>query len=162
MIFVQYVALIVGTASLARGYYAAEHIPSVYWILGLGLLWILAEIRRWRWFTPIGFLACLGIAGYGLWIELPPGWMLAGALAALVVWDLSDFQRRLLEAAPQEEAPGLVRRHLLRLALVTAAGLAFSLGGMFYRWRLSFEWAAFLALLAALGLSLLIGRMHRP
>jgi hypothetical protein len=161
MKFIQFVALTVGIGSLARGYLAGGHAASAYWLLGLGVIWVIAEIRLWRWFASLGFLVCVAAAGYGLWIDLPSGWMLAGALSALVAWDLSDFLRRLLSAAPDDEVSGLTRRHLIRLAIVTAAGLALSLVGMFVRLRFSFEWAALLAILSALGVSLLVKRMQR-
>lgn len=162
MKLVQYVALVVGIGSLARGYLAEGHNTSAYWLLGFGVFWLLAEIRHWRWFASLGFLASVAAAGYGLWIGLPSGWMLSGALAALIAWDLSDFLRRLTEAAPDDEVSGLTRRHLLRLAIVTAIGLALSLVGMFFHLRFSFEWAAFLAILSALGVSLLVRRIqHR-
>lgn len=162
MKFVQYVALVVGIGSLARGYLAEGRNPSAYWLLVFGLVWLFAETQRWRWFASLGFLACVAAAGYGLWIGAPSGWMLAGALGALIAWDLSDFLRRLTSAAPEDEVSGLARRHLIRLAIVTATGLALSLAGMFLRLQFSFEWAAFLAILSALGVSLLVKRMQRP
>lgn len=162
MKFVQYVSLIVGIGSLARGYLAEGRSATAYWILVLGLVWLLAEIRRWRWFLSFGFLASVAAAGYGLWVGAPAGWMLAGALSALIAWDLSDFLRRLTVAAPDDEVSSLARRHLLRLIVVSAAGLALSLFGMFFRLQLSFEWAAFLAILSALGVSLLVKRMQAP
>lgn len=161
MKFTLYVTVIVGSGSLAYGYLAQGHATAAYWILGLGLAWLVAEMRGWRRFASFGFLACVAAAAYGLWIELSPGWMLAGVLGVLVAWDLSDFFRRILNAAPGDEIQGMARRHLLRLAIVTAAGLALSLVGMFARMRLSFEWAAFLAILSALGVSLLVRRMRR-
>ena len=86
--------------------------------------------------------------------------MLAGALSALIAWDLSDFLRRIRVAAPDDDVSSLARRHLLRLAIVTTVGLALSLFGMFFRLQFSFEWAAFLAILSALGVSLLVKRMQ--
>ncbi|RJP48663.1 MAG: hypothetical protein C4583_13865 [Anaerolineaceae bacterium] len=161
MKFVQYVALIVGTGSLVRGYFAEGRTASAYWILGLGAFWLLGEIRRWRWTATLGFLSFVAAAGYGLWSGLSPLWMLAGAVGALVTWDLSDFRHRVQEAAPEDEIAGLARRHLLRLAIVTGLGLAFSLFGMFFRLQFSFEWTAFLAILSALGVAYLIGRIRR-
>lgn len=161
MKFVQYVALIVGTGSLARGYFADGHTTSAYWILGLGAFWLVGEIRRWRWTAALGFLSFVAAAGYGLWIELSPLWMLAGAIGALVTWDLSDFLNRVQEAAPEDEVPGLARRHIIRLAIVTGIGLVSSLFGMFFHLQFSFEWTAFLAILSALGVAYLIGRIRR-
>jgi hypothetical protein len=161
MKLVQYVALIVGTASLVRGYFADGRTASAYWIIGLGAFWLLGEIRRWHWSAAFGFLVCVAAAGYGLWLDLSAGWMLAGAVGALVAWDLSGFLHRVQNAAPEDEVAGLVRRHLLRLAVVTAIGLVFSLFGMFFRLQFSFEWVAFLAILSALGVAYLIGRIRR-
>ena len=160
MKFALYVSLIVGIGSLALGYFAEGHVTGAYWILAFGLAWLMAEICRVRWVASLGFLASVAAAGYGLWIGLSSDWMLAGALGALVAWDLSDFLRRLVGAAPDDETSGLIRRHLIRLAIVTAAGLVFSLVGMFLRLQFSFEWAAFLAILSALGVSLLVKRMR--
>lgn len=87
--------------------------------------------------------------------------MLAGALGALFAWDLSDFERRLRDSAP-EDAPALTRRHLIRLCALAVLGLAWSLLRMLYWWRFSLEWLVYAAILAALGISLLIGRMRRP
>jgi hypothetical protein len=161
MKFVQYVALIVGTGSLARGYFADGRTAPAYWILGLGAVWLLGEIRRWRWTASPGFLAFVAVAGYGLWIGLSGLGMLAGAVGALVTWDLSDFLNRIQQAAPQDEVPALARRHLIRLAIVTGIGLASSLFGMLFHLRFSFEWTAFLAILSALGVAYLIGRIPR-
>lgn len=161
MKFVQYVALVVGMGSLARGYFADRHSASAYWILGLGVFWLVGEIRRWRWTAAPGFLVFVAAAGYGLWIGLSALWMLAGAVGALVTWDLSDFLNRVREAAPEDEVPGMARRHLIRLAIVTGIGLASSLFGMFFHLQFSFEWTAFLAILSALGVAYLIGRIRR-
>ena len=160
MKFALYVSLIVGIGSLALGYFAEGHVTAAYWILAFGVTWLMAEIRRVRWVASLGFLACVVASAYGLWIGLSSSWMLAGALGALVAWDLSDFLRRLVDAAPDDETSGLIHRHLLRLIIVTAAGLAFSLVAMFLRLRFSFEWAAFLAILSALGVSLLIKQLR--
>ncbi len=87
----QDISILVAAGALARGYYEAGHNTSAIWLLVLGAAWLLAEIRRLRWFASLGFLACVASAGYGLWIDLSALWMLAGAVAALIAWDLSDF-----------------------------------------------------------------------
>lgn len=161
MKIVQYVAFVVGIGSLARGYFEGDRAVFGFWIFGLGAVWLIGEIRRWRWSAASGFLVSVAAAGYGLWIGLSAGWMLTGALSALVAWDLSDFLYRVQEAAPEDEVAGLERRHLIRLAIVTAIGLAFSLFGLFFRLQFSFEWTAFLAILSALGVAYLVGRIQR-
>jgi hypothetical protein len=158
--FPLFVSLLVGVASLVMGYNAAGLSEPTRGILAFGALWAFAQFQRWRWFPSIGLFAALIGAGYGLWIGLPSGWMLAGALGALFAWDLSDFERRLRASAP-EDAPALVRRHLLRLGVLAAAGLVYSLLGMIYWWKFSLEWVGCAAILSVLGVSLLIGRMQR-
>ena len=124
-------------------------------------MWIVAEIRHLRWFASLGLLVGVTVAGIGLWMDLSLGWMLAGALGALIAWDLADFMRRVEHASPEDDVPALTRRHLLRLTIVIAAGLALSLIGMITRLEFSFEWTAFLALLAALGVTQLVAWMRR-
>jgi hypothetical protein len=161
MIFVDLVSILVGTGALASGYFSQGHRTGAIWLLVLGALWLLAEIRRLRWFASIGFLVCLAAAGWGLWIGLSGLWMLAGVVGALSAWDLSDFLLRVKEAAPEDEVPQMAQRHLVRLAVLTTIGLGLSLLSMLYEWKLSFEWAAFLALLSALGVTYFIRRVRR-
>jgi hypothetical protein len=161
MIFVNIVSIIAAAAALANGYYSQGHNTGALWILVLGAAWLLAEVRRQRWFAPLGFLLYLVVAGYGMWIDLPTLWMLAGAVSALIAWDLSDFLLRVQVAAPEDEVPGLARRHLVRLAILAAIGLGLSLFSMLYQMEFSFEWAVFLAILAALGVTYFVGRVRR-
>ena len=158
---VLYVSLVVATASLAWGYHTGGFSKAVIWILVCGAIWVAAQIWRWYWLPSLGLFAAVALAGFGLWLNLPGGWMLAGALGALFAWDLSDFERRLRTAATDDDAAGLERRHLLRLTIVAGLGFLFSLIGMFSRLEFSFEILAFLTLLAALGLTQLIGKMRR-
>ena len=154
-----FVSLLVGVASLVMGYNAEGLSEPTRWMLVFGALWAFAQFQRWRWFAAIGLFAALAAAGYGLWLNLPSGWMLAGALGALFAWDLSDFERRLRASGP-EDAPALIQRHLLRLGMLAAAGLAFSLLGMIYWWKFSLEWVGYTAILSALGVSLLVKRVR--
>jgi hypothetical protein len=154
-----FVSLLVGVASLVMGYRAEGLSEPARWMLAFGALWALAQIQRWRWFAAIGLFAALAAAGYGLWLDLSTGWMLAGALGALFAWDLADFERRLRASGP-EDAPALEQRHLLRLGMLAAAGLAFSLLGMIYWWKFSLEWVGYIAILSALGVSLLVKRVR--
>jgi hypothetical protein len=158
---VQYFSILVGAGSLAWSYYAGEYVSLARWILLAGILWLVAEIRHIRWAASLGLLACIALAGLGLWLDLSLGWMLAGALGALIAWDLADFTRRIGEASDDDDVVAMTRRHLLRLTIVTAIGLVLSLTGMIARLEFSFEWTAFLALLAALGVTQLVGWMKK-
>lgn len=155
--FPLYISLIAGTISLATGYLNGGQIEAARWILYFGAAWSAAQAGRWRWFAPIGLLAALTCAGYGIWVGLPASWMFAGAVGALFAWDLSDFKRRLDVSAP-EGAADVVQRHLIRVAFISGVGLIYSLLRMVYWWEVYADALAYLSMLAAAGASLVWGR----
>ncbi|MEW6240251.1 MAG: hypothetical protein AB1564_05525 [Chloroflexota bacterium] len=159
--FALFFCLLMGILSLAWGYYDGGTQQPLRWLLGLGVVWAFALIRRWSWFSAFGLFVLLGFSAAGLWFGLAPGWMIAGALFALLVWDLTDFERRLRLASEDDDANGLARVHLTRLSLVALIGFALASIAMIVRVQFPFEWAALMALVAALGLSQLIGWMRR-
>lgn len=160
MQFPFFVSLLVGVTCLFRGYAVDGHFHWTVWFFVLGAFWALAHIRGWRWFAPVGLFASLLAAGYGLWIALPAGWMLGGAVGTLFAWNLADFDHRLRLSAP-EDADALRTRHLLRLGALTSLLLAWSVLKMVYWWKFSFEWLAYVAILSALGAAYLINRIGR-
>ena len=158
---VLFVSLAAGIGSLAWGFFEAGLALQARWLVVLGVVWAIAQIRRWRWFASLGLLVSVAAAAYGLWLNLSSGWMLAGAVGAVCAWDLAEFERRLHQASSEDDVAGLTRRHLLRLTFVAGAGFLLSLFGMLVRLQFTFEWAAFLAILAALGVTQLVTRMRR-
>lgn len=153
--FILSVAL--GVGSLAFGYAGSDFETLLRWLPFFGAMWLFAEWRRWTWFSSLGFLVLLALAALGLWLELPPFWMFAGAVGGLFAWDLSDFMRR-LRFALEKGAPGqydelksLERHHLARLALVALTGILLASLSMLVRLAFSFEWIVLLALATALG-----------
>lgn len=156
------VSVALGVGCLAFGYADSGLGQAPRWLLFFGVLWVFAEWRGWTWFSSLGFLAMVALAALGLWIELPPGWMFAGALGGLLAWDLSDFMRR-LRFALEKGAPGkydewknLERHHLARLALVALVGILLSGLSMLIHLAFSFEWVILSALVTALGAALLV------
>ena len=89
------ISVLVGVGSLTYAYASTGLDGLVRGLLVLGALWLFAGWKRWTWFSVIAILVTVALAGFGLWIELSPGWMIAGALGGLLAWDLSDFMRRL-------------------------------------------------------------------
>lgn len=151
------ISVLLGTASLAIGYWQAGfRIPVLLFVL-LGASWLAAHWRKWYWFSSVGLLATIIAAAYGVWREFPIVWMLLGALGGLLAWDLSDFARRLSYASPMDDTQGMERRHLERVGIVAALGLGIALLSVFIHVRrLAFEVAVALVLLAALGLTRLV------
>jgi len=156
-----YISFVVGIGALAWEFYAYGRTSIARWLMLFGIAWFIAEWNRVRWFDSVGLLITVAVAAYGLWLDLPAGWMLAGAMGALIAWDWSEFQHRIRLSALDDDTRGLETRHLFRLMIVVASGLAFSLTGLYVRLEFSFEWTAFLALLAALGMTQLVSRLRR-
>lgn len=150
-------SIILGTGSLAYGYYQAGLPDPARWCVLLGIVWILAHWRKYYWFSALGLLLSLGAAAYGVWHEFTTIWMLLGALGGLLGWDLSDFAMRLSYAAPTDDIRGMERRHLERVGIVAALGFGLALLSLvIHIKRLAFEVAVGLVLLAAVGLTRLV------
>lgn len=155
-------SILVGTGSLAIGYYQAGLVDPARWFVLLGLLWLAAHYRRWYWFSALGLFISVFGAGYGVWNDFRAAWMLLGALGGLLGWDLSDFAMRLRYAAPTDDIKGMERSHLARVGVVAALGLGLAyLSTVIQVRRLAFEAAVGLVLLAALGLTRLAMRLRR-
>ncbi|HEX2993707.1 MAG TPA: hypothetical protein VHP14_02720 [Anaerolineales bacterium] len=155
-------SILLGTASLAKGYSQAGAMEYPRWFLLLAILWLIAHFRKWYWFSSIALLVMVVAAAYGVWQGFPAMWMLFGALGGLLGWDLSDFARRLSYASPMDDTRGMERRHLERVGIVAALGGGLGLLSIFVHFqRLAFEVAVGLVLLAALGLTRLVVGLRR-
>ena len=138
-----------GFGQLARG------------LLIFGAFWLYAGWKRWTWFSSIAILLTVALAGFGLWIELSPGWMISGALGGLLAWDLSDFMRRLQFVHITDDKGLLERRHLTRVTIVALAGLLLASIAMLVRLEFTFEWIMLLTLVAVLGVTQLVAWLRR-
>ncbi len=150
-------SILVGIGSLAWGYYQVGLLAFARWIAVFGAVWLLAVWQRWRWFSYIGLIFCFLAAALGLWIlNFPPGWMFAGAIAALVAWDLTYFQYRQRFAASDEERRAVEGRHLVRVALIALVGFGLATLAMMIKLQFNFEWALLLVIIAVLGITQLV------
>jgi hypothetical protein len=103
----------------------------------------------------LGLFVSFGAAVLGLFLDLPPELLIAGALCALLAWDLADFYLHLSKAAPEDDITGLERPHLVRLAVLVLAGGGLSAFALTLRLKPSFEGTIILMLFMMWG----IGRM---
>jgi hypothetical protein len=150
-------SILIGTASLAMGYGQAGAVGLSRWFLLLAVIWLIAQFRKWYWFSSIALIIAVSAAAYGVWHEFPTVWMLLGAVGGLLGWDLSDFTRRLSYASPVDDINTMERRHLERVGIVAALGVGLALLSVYVRiHRLAFEVAVALLLLATLGLTRLV------
>lgn len=117
------ICIVIMAGSLTWGYWLAGYEEAARCIILFGILWIIAQWRRWKWFSaPAVFLALL-LAAYGIWFEFHPSWMFNGASFAVFAWNLIDFQQKLKLLSPREDIKGMTRRHLLRVGLLAASGI---------------------------------------
>ena len=155
------ISVLMGVGSLAYVYSGTGFDQLVRGLLILGVLWLYAGRKRWTWFSTIALLLSVALAGYGLWIGLSPGWMIAGAIGALLAWDLTEFMRRMDGAFETDDLPGMQRRHLARLTVVALIGLLLASISMLIRLEFTLEWMMLLALVAVLGVTQLVAWLRR-
>ncbi len=146
-----------GTGSLAWGYLQVGLPQFARWILFFGALWLLAVWQRWRWFATIGLIFNFLVAALGLWLlNFPPGWMFAGAIGALLAWDLTFFRYRQRFVSSDEERRAMEGRHLVRLTVLALLGFGLASLAMAVKLQFNFQWALLLALVAILGMMQLV------
>ncbi|MCP4140774.1 MAG: hypothetical protein GY755_10870 [Chloroflexi bacterium] len=155
------ISFLFGTGALAWGFYDGGYPDVSTAILALGLFWGISIWQRWRWFSKIALAGYILSAATGLWLNLPFGWMLAGGVGGLLVYDLSAFIYRLRFAALGEDTRRISLAHLARLGLLILLTMIFSSIAMLWQSAFSFEWAVFLGLASVWGLSLLVRWMLR-
>ncbi len=159
--FAYVVALLMGIGSLTFAFGGAGFDQVARGLILFGMLWLVAGWNRWVWFSTIGIILSLALAAFGLWIALPPGWMISGALGGLLAWDLTDFMRRLRFAPLSADLRELQLRHLTRLTIVTLIGLFLASVAMLVRLEFTFEWVVLLTVIAALGITQLVAWLRR-
>jgi hypothetical protein len=147
-------SIILGGGSLAWGFVGMGLVSLARWILAFAAGWLVAVWQRWRWFSYVGLVVYFAAAALGLWfLDFPPGWMFAGAIFGLLAWDLTNFRHRQRFAANDAERRSVELRHLLGLSFVTMLGFVLSSLAMLVQVRFSFDWAVFLVIVLALGIS---------
>jgi hypothetical protein len=152
---------------LALGFASSGLWAGTAAVLAVGALWLLGHLRGpgqpgvLRWTSSAAFAMQAIAAAVAVWMEVWAGWPLLGLVAALVTWDLDQFAWRMRAAGRVDDGPGLERLHIQRLSIVAGIGCLLAAAGLVVRVRLSFGLALFLAAVAMLGLSLVIGTTRR-
>ncbi|MDD2922123.1 MAG: hypothetical protein PHQ36_07535 [Anaerolineales bacterium] len=150
-------SVIVGAASLAWGFSSVGLTSAATWMLIIGAVWLLAIRQRWDWYSSFGLLIFVIAAAFGLWLDIPSGWMFSGGLFALFAWDMNDFRQRLRFILKDDNARAMERRHLARTSLLALAGLFLASLTMLARGQFTFYWKVFLAVIILTGLAQLTG-----
>ena len=121
------ICIVISTSSFAWGYWQAGLEGAARWIVVFGIIWLLAQWRKWREFSvPAVFLA-LFLAAYGVWYKFVPGLMFSGAVFGVLAWNLNEFQRKLRMLPQREDKAGMTRRHLIRIGLLSVGSILIAL-----------------------------------
>lgn len=147
--------------TLAIPYALTRWSSGILLVGGVALVWLFGDSRRRTWLSSFGLIGFLSLAAFGIWQNMPPGWMILASVAALIAWDLSQFDSRLRSAKRIEHEMDLIRAHARRLLIVAAIGLAVGEIALGVQVEFSFGWALLLGLLAVWGLSHAIGFLRR-
>ena len=138
------VTIIIATGSLAWGYWQAGLEGAARWVVVFGIIWLVSDRLRWRWFPTVAMLLALLLAVFGIWFEFHPGWMFSGAAFALIAYDLGEFQLRLRSMPARDDIHGRTRRRILRVSILAGLGLAFISLFVFFTGKFSLDWGLFL------------------
>lgn len=141
------------SAALARGFAEFGFASASIWMLILGAIWFFSIWQEWEWFSTFGLIVAVIAAAFGLWGRFSPGWMFSGAVFALFAWDLNDFRYRMRLIKQNKDAPGIERRRLARISLLSFAALVLASVAMHLRGKFNNEWGFFLAIAIALELT---------
>lgn len=146
--------LLGGASAQAVGYYLAGNPIGALALLAFALMWGLADWRQWTWFASLylGMMLLAAVVGILVW-EIPFVWNFASLLAALLLWDLQAFSRRLALAAPEDDRVGLQRRHELRLLQFSSLAIILAAAARSISLELSFGWSFWLVVLLAVALT---------
>src|SRR3954453_23660782 len=64
-------------------------------VILVGLVWLLGQRQEWPGVATFGLLCLIGAAIVGNRWGVPGPWLLAGAAAALMAWDIDGFEHGL-------------------------------------------------------------------
>ena len=159
--FSTFFTLWMGTLALGFAYQQAGLTIYAWAAVSIGAFWTWGLLQFKKQIPRLGMVLLSLHSIIGLFNDLPFGWMLAGALNALLSYDLSNFHQRLRFASETEDTKLLKRVHFTRLSIITLLGLFLSTASILWQAKFTFEWAIFLALSGIWGMSLLVGWVRR-
>jgi hypothetical protein len=146
------ICIILGMGSLAWGYAEVGLVSPARWLIAACVVWLYSQWRRWKWYSSLALLIAVLVAGFGLYFEISPGWMVSGALFSLAAWDLADYHRRMELAAQDRELREAERRRIARLSLILLVCLGVVSLCLLAFSRITLDWIVLLVVAFSLGL----------
>ena len=123
-------------------------------------LWAAYWLRE-PWAGSIGLAGFMGVLAYAVWLGVAGGWVLVGAVAAVVAWDLGHFVHRLGGPQALANEPALWEAHWRPLAAVVLLSLALGGVALTLQTDLSFWSALGLSLLTLMFINYIVSALGR-
>ena len=145
--FLCFACSILSIGLIASGFFLNNRAWLAAGIIVFGILWILGQIGFWKWIRPVSLFTIFIAAAAGLFMNIPSGFMLVGALFGFLAWDLMDFAGRLHLSAPGDDTSRLEGKHIRRMAILMAISGGMGALALRIHIRFSFEWTVLLMFL---------------
>ena len=145
-------SLVISNGCLTAGYIIAGFWPIIPVLLAIFLFWLYVRRRSAFWSASILLLASVLLAAIGITIGLSLILMLVACSAALISWDLIQFNHRMVESSLHAADALVEKYHIQSLAFAASAGLLLALIGSSINLNLPFAVIVLLALTTVGGL----------
>lgn len=126
-----------------------------------GGIWLAGRRYQRRWVEALALAGYVALAASLTFTEITPLIPLAGLVATLAAWSLSEFEQRMAQAGTLEGEAELWRVYQLRLMLVAGLGLSLGAAAALLRVDTGPFGALPLGVLAVIGLGRVISRLRR-
>lgn len=118
--------------------------------------------KNFRHTTGLIFGEAVILSGTGLWLRINPLLLQIAVIFALAAWDLYAFHQRLAFASAEDNLVALEYRHIQQVGFILLAGLLVNALTQSFQHKFGFEVILVLAIVAFLGIGILITRGSTP
>lgn len=130
--------IVVTTAAFAFVCLMSQQHLLAFFAGGLGLIWLILEVKGENPLTSIFFLAFLVLAIVASLSSAPILIILLGLSTDLAAWDLSRFRARIANEIEHDTTTVLEIRHLQKLAVTVSAGVLIAVLPVFIHFSIGF------------------------
>lgn len=156
-----FACLVLATATLAPAFAWHGRWAEALLITGIAGLALAGQWRGWQRTASLALVTFVAAAALAMSLGLGKGQALVAVVAGLCMWDLAHYSLRLRSVPIDDHRHALDRRHISRLLIVAAAGVALGILATGLRIKIGLGAALALGLLAVVGLSEAIGYLRR-
>jgi hypothetical protein len=145
--------LLIISLTITIGCLGAGYITAGYWLIVpilivMLLFWIFTKNQPVFWPASSLMVVFIILAAVGMLADLPLMLMITAGTAALISWDLMQFNQSMVGNAARKTNMSLEKHHLNSLALAAFAGLALALISSYISLQFPFGQIVILVLLS--------------